>query len=82
VRRLFVALAAVVGDVKAGAFEDQPGAAADAAPDFAFAPLLALAFVGRAQSQRGLDDRLLVLERVPAFFAGVFVSWQGVNSSR
>src|SRR5437016_1444397 len=72
--RLFVAFAAVVGDVKPAAFENQAATRADLALYRAASPFPLRTNVLRADIQRLVRDGLELLEFQPALGANIFVS--------
>ena len=72
-RAAFIALRAVVRDVKTGSFEDQPCTGADLPFHISFAPRLFTAGILRTRFQRLVFHRLKELERLVAFLAEVIV---------
>src|SRR5262245_7827313 len=78
--RFLVFVAAVVGDVKAAAFEDKPRAGADEPFDFAFAPGGLRAQVFGAGLQGLIFHGLELVEFLVALGAMVLVGGHGVNA--
>ena len=72
--RFFVFFAAMIGDVEAGAFENQTRPRADEAFDLAFAPGSLSAQFLRANGQRGRRNPLKFLKLMSALLTNVFVS--------
>ncbi len=68
-----VFFAAVIGDIKAAAFEEQTGAAADGASDFSLAPAFPGAGDFGAGCERFCRDGLNLFKLVSALFADVFI---------
>jgi hypothetical protein len=79
---LFVAFAAVIGDIKPAALEEQPGTGADFALHAATAPRLPGTGFLRTNPQRTGGHGLNGFKLTPAFFTEIFVSRHGLFQER
>ena len=73
-----VIFAPVIGDIKAGAFEDEACAGAEEAFNFSFAPSFLLAEIFGASGEDGVLHGLINLEGFLTLFALVIVGGHGV----
>src|ERR1051326_7766318 len=80
-RRFLIFFAAIIGDVKATAFEDQTSPSTNRAFYFAFAPFFLGAGAFRANFQSFRRNRLKLFKLMSALFADVLISWHSIHSN-